>query len=184
MRFIKKFEKKISKKHKKRLQYILGLEIGFLFGVIFILMFLTVRTPFSAIDYLGNTFSTGIYDAVVVSNLDNNVSKRISNNCVTFPELIDQVNCVKSEIGFIYNYTESHTNGKVINSPDEYEEKGGVCRDIVILQKSIFIRMGWEAYYRYPIPNHVTLTISKKGQCPSGECWVYCDIDGRRYDCN
>lgn len=190
--FFKKLfkRKKLTKKQKiklsRKVKVYFAMELGFFLGIIFILMFLSVRAPFSTIDFLSNVFSNSIYDGVVVSHIDDNITLEISELCGIFPDSEEQVECVMQQINFIYNYTKSHEDMKLINSPDEYVERGGVCRDIVILQKGIFIRMGWFANYRHPIPNHVTLSIMREIKCINKEnrsCWTYCDIDGRYYEC-
>jgi len=179
--------KKISKARKKELGIfmtkILKFEVGVFFGIILILSSFTNHLPFSVFNFIGHSMNTARYDAVLYSNYDDTITIEISEMCVMFEDAKEQITCMQKQIEFFYNYTDGSNH--TLNSPDEYYEKGGVCRDIVILQKSILLKMGWTVYYRYPIPRHVSISAYNLVQCKTNEsCHTYCDIDGLSYVCH
>ena len=184
MKFFKK--RKMSKARKKQLSIFMNkalkFELGVFFGVFLILGSFTNHLPYSTFDFISNSLNTARYDAVVYSNYDDNITIEISDMCAMFEEAKEQITCMQEQIEFFYNYTDGSNH--TLNTPDEYYEKGGVCRDIAILQKSILLKMGWKVSYRYPIPRHVSISAYHLVRCDNEEpCHTYCDIDGLTYTC-
>jgi len=187
MKLFKK--RKLTKEQKTKLDVMskmfLMFSIGLLGGVVIIIGMFSEQFPFDVLEYIDNRISSSTYDAVLFSNYDDNITIEIANLCGRFTNADEQIECMQSQIKFFYNYTEEDNH--TLNNPDKYYEEGGVCRDMVILQKSVLLKMGWDVHYRFPMPNHVSISAYRQVECIKDNrtfCHTYCDIDGLYADCH
>lgn len=165
----------MSQKSNKKLKLIGGLllifELGLIIGGGSMIGFFAADRPFSLTDFFINTFDRAKFNGVVYSNFDDKAVMDMVDFCEPFKGK-EQVECVVAQMQAIYNYNDSnHT----INSPTEYLNKGGVCRDSTIFYKAVFDNLGWYCQYIFPNQHHVYLLVSSRS--------TYCSIDGRTYDC-
>jgi hypothetical protein len=93
-----------------------------------------------------------------------------------------QVSCILEETEPVYKYT-NESVAHMIRSPSDYIKLGGVCKDSAVFYGVIFKQLGWNVNFRFPVPRHVSLTISRD-TCNFGDrCWMYCDVEGNRASC-
>ena len=172
----RKLNEKIEIKKSKLLgRLMLSAELGVGLGIAITLLLLGFGNPVSYLDMIDNIVGRAEYNMVAYSNLKDEVALNISEFCSPFNPNT-QVTCVISQVGGFYNYNDSK---HPIHTPEEYKEKGGVCRDTTVLYKIIFTNLGWETQYIFPYPNHVFLIISKI----TDDDKIYCTIDGVTKKC-
>lgn len=143
-------------------------------AVFFGYMYFTDSTD-SPVKFLSHLMMLSVYKTQAITHIDDNVSIRISDFCGRIP-MDQQADCVVHQVAPFYNYS---MHNETVRSPDEYVEKGGVCRDSTVLYHSIFSRMGWYIQYDFSIPNHVFLIITRTANNVS----MRCVVDGLTYNC-
>jgi len=164
-----------SKRLKKLGKLMLLFELGIVFGMATIIILLSVTLPFSFNDSMHNIFDSTKYNAVVYSHVNDTAVMEIVDFCKAFEDK-EQVDCVVAQVQDFYNYNDSY---HTLNTPSQYKQSGGVCRDITIFYKAVFVNFGWYCQYIFPNFNHVYLMVSKSDKDGS----IYCTIDGLRYHC-
>jgi hypothetical protein len=79
----------------------------------------------------------------------------------------------------IYHYTKDQERTE-IRTPSQYALLGGNCKDSAVFYATIFKNMNYTIEFRFPIPQHTSLTISKQ---ESNNTYKYCDIEGNKAKC-
>lgn len=154
----------------------------FVAGIITVILLLNVNNnAFNIKDFVHNSLGTSLYNAYVVSNLNDNVTTNIVLFCQGFVR-DEQVECVVNQVTSFYNYT---PHNQTIRTPTEVQEYGGVCRDATLLYATVFRRLGWRTSFNYPSPNHVNL-VAVQGYILNDNNTLYyqCTIDQEWYHCN
>jgi hypothetical protein len=96
-------------------------------------------------------------------------------------EYEEQARCIIQELIPIMNYNLSGLRpGKYIKPWNEFISEGGVCKEFAAAYASTFRQSGWNVAFRYPLPNHVSITISKK---INDSISLFCDVDKNRLNC-
>jgi hypothetical protein len=119
------------------------------------------------------------YTKTMNKNLKDKYSTYYADLCDKL--LLDDVNCVMTATTPIYHYTEDQER-KTIRTPSQYALFGGNCRDSAIFYATIFKNMNYTIEFRFPVPHHVALTISKKMD-DNLNLYRYCDIEGNQATC-
>lgn len=164
-------KEKIKKKIKSGITGLYYMMMGI---IIFLLVLSVYDGNFNLKKYLSNTVTKAVYNTYAISGDDDNFTNDIVKFCGRFDYSV-QPRCVINQVKDFYNYTD-HLG--VILTPDIFVKKGGVCRDIAVTYAIIFRKLGWEADYEFPTPNHVLVRINKYWYCGNSTCFVNCDIDG------
>lgn len=116
------------------------------------------------------------YEGYMKKNLNDKTSLYFSNLC---RETENRVDCVMTETKDKTSYVKD-SERNTPKKPTQYLLEGGDCKDSATFYATIFKNLGYDVKFRFPIPNHVAITISEQ---TGYDDWRYCDIESQTYTC-
>lgn len=117
------------------------------------------------------------YNKMVKKNLNDKYALFYANLCKELNP--DDVDCIMTATNHLYHYTKDQER-KTIRTPSQYALLGGNCKDSAVFYATIFKNMNYTINFRFPVPHHTSLTISKQ---ESNNTYKYCDIEGKQAKC-
>ncbi len=142
--------RKILKKRNK-IALLIGIPI-----ILFLisLIFLVLYSP-----YIDKSVTSPYFSSIANLNKKNAIIIEVADLCSNFKDNESKLVCVNNFVRTFYSYVDHSKELKILRTPNELLNEGGVCRDYAVFYDSIMKKMNFKTEYIY-LPHHVYLKVN------------------------
>ena len=133
-------------------------KIALLIGIPLILLLISLIFFVLYSPYVDNVITSPYFSSIASLDEKTSIIIEIADLCSNFENNESKLVCVNQFVRSNYDYVDHSKELKVLRTPKELLNEGGVCRDYAVFYDAIMRKMNFKTKYIY-LPNHVYLQV-------------------------